>query len=443
MPVDPRSFGKRLGTLERALSWSFGTDLAGKLAVLATTVIAVRALAPLSFGQFVGLSATAFLAAWIWDAGVASVVERGFAARRITLRGALHRALRLRLILLPVWLLAMITGALIIGRDHPVPVAVVVSFGAASFLFSTHALILALLRGDLRFASAGMAMASGRWFTAALSVLAVLPLGLHPAMLVLAVAMVAGELLTLALATIALARQPAFREDVNYKDAAVVTLKAALPFNLNGLLITAYNRLDVVILGALASAQQLGLYAPASRIQDALMLITSSLGVIAFPLISAASARGQSDVVQTLVRRLIAIGLAISIPVAVLMTVMAPVAIRMVLGSDYIGAVTATRILVWTLPFMAVSAPLLSALAGSGNASQTTKVFAAAFLTAIVLHLSLDWWWGATGGAVASFAREPVALLVLIVIVTRLGLLNRTDQMTNLKTGLAGVEVRQ
>jgi O-antigen/teichoic acid export membrane protein len=255
--------------------------------------------------------------------------------------------------------------------------------------------------------------------------------------------MVAGELLTLTLAIFTLARRPAFHEVGNYGDAARVTLKAALPFNLNGLLITAYNRLDVVVLGALASAQQLGMYAPASRIQDALMLITSSLGVIAFPLVSAASARGRSDEVRGLVRRLVIIGLAISIPVAVVMTLLAPIAIRTILGADYVGAVTPTRILVWSLPFMAVSAPLLSALAGSGHAGETTKVFAAAFLTAIALHLSLDWWWGATGGAVASFVREPVALLVVVVIVIRLGLLNRVDYGANLKTGFASLEAGQ
>jgi len=132
---------------------------------------------------------------------------------------------------------------------------------------------------------------------------------------------------------------------------------------------------------------------------------------------------GWDEVARQLTVRLIKIGLVIAVPMAAATFVVAPSLIQAVLGPGYAGAVAPTRILVWFLPFAAVEAPLLGALAGSGHASDTTKVFAATFATAIAMHLCLDWWLGATGGAIASLSRDPVGLAVTFVLARRAGLI--------------------
>jgi O-antigen/teichoic acid export membrane protein len=128
---------------------------------------------------------------------------------------------------------------------------------------------------------------------------------------------------------------------------------------------------------------------------------------------------------RRLVRYLIVLGLIIAIPAAAVATLLTPLAIQVVLGPGYEGAVTATRILIWSLPLIAIQVPLLAALGATGRAAETTKVYAAATVAALAMHFSLDWWWGATGGAVASLSREPIALFVLLVLVRNEGFFSR------------------
>jgi O-antigen/teichoic acid export membrane protein len=273
----------------------------------------------------------------------------------------------------------------------------------------------------MRFAAAGISVGAGRWITALVS-LAAFPASPTTRLSILGGAFMAGEGLTLVLAAIA-AREPR-NEAENNRDRRL-TLSRALPFALNSLLGMAYNRFDVVILAALSTAVQLSLYAPASRIQDALYLIPSTIGVVSLPAVASVWSRSKSlDEVRHLTHRLLVLGGFISLPVTALVFVFAPALIQVVLGAEYAGAVGPTRVIVFFLPFACLQAPLLGALAGMGRARDTTKVFAMTFLTAIIMHASLDWWWGATGAAVASLARDPVALIVVVLLARRHGLLS-------------------
>ena len=111
-----------------------------------------------------------------------------------------------------------------------------------------------------------------------------------------------------------------------------------------------------------------------------------------------------------------------------LIFVFAPIVIDVALGSAYDAAVTPTRILIWFLPFGALTAPLLAVLAGSGRAGDTTRVFATAFGIGIGLQFALDWRWGAEGAATASLLRDPAALAVSAVLAARAGLIGATGQ---------------
>ncbi|MFN8556267.1 MAG: hypothetical protein U0531_02590 [Dehalococcoidia bacterium] len=156
-------------TLLSALLWTLSGDLLSKVAVLATTLIAVRGLAPTHFGQFIGFSATAVLAASLWDAGVSTLLTREVAAGGLPARAAVLRTARLRLLTLPLWLLVFVVGAAVLTRGRPVSAAGLLAWAAASLAFGCHSVPLALLRGRLRFRAAGLTLLAGRLLTAALS----------------------------------------------------------------------------------------------------------------------------------------------------------------------------------------------------------------------------------------------------------------------------------
>jgi len=266
-------------------------------------------------------------------------------------------------------------------------------------------------------------MAAGRWLAAAMSALALPSVGLMHGLGWLAFAVFAGELLTFGFATTAVVLGGNGWEHCGNHE--VLTFRGALPFAANSILAISYNRFDVVIMAALSSVQQLAMYAPASRIQDALHLLPGTLGAVATPLIAQAnrmSCPGRD--VSRLVRRLIALGLAVAIPAAVLIYLLTPQIIRIGFGPDYEGAIVSTRILIWFLPLAVIAAPLLSALASTGHAPDTTKVFAITFAVAMTMHVALDWRWGATGAAVASLSRDPFGTLAAWLLARRAHLLS-------------------
>jgi O-antigen/teichoic acid export membrane protein len=418
--------------LVRPFLWTLTGDAASKIAILLTSLVAVRSLPPVEFGVYLGLAATTILAASMWDLGVSSVVTRELAAQRTTTRRALARSAALRARALPIWALSFSVGATILARSGEASAFALVAFGAASLVFATHTITLSVLRAHLQFRPAAAALAAGRWTTAALSLLALPTVGLDDGLLVLAFALLAGEATTLIASIGAIASHARAGSDGRSAlgpGTSTIGFRVAFPFAANSVLNLAYNRFDIIVLAALSTPQQLGLYAPASRIQDALYLVPVVISTIGLPLVARMwqSGRG-AEATRALLRTMMVLGVVLSLPATILVFVYAEDLISLVLGQDYVGASTATRILIWFLPFAALTSPLIVALAGADRASDTTRIFLAAFLVAMTMHASLDWWWGATGAAVASLSREPAALLVALFYARAAGLLGRWGQ---------------
>lgn len=403
--------------LVKPVAWLMSGDALSKLALLITTVVAARAMSPLDFGRYIGLWATAVVAAALWDAGVSTLVTREVAAGRAGVGRVLARAARLRVVTLVVWVAVFAVGVtVVLGGSGGGWVAV--AFAGASLVFGVNTLLLAILRGQVRFRAAGMTQASGRLVSALLVLLLIPGIDQQRAFLLFGVLGLVGELVTLGVSVVLLVRYP---HAVVAAGSDRVTLRESLPFAANTLLSTIYNRLDVIIVPALAGSAQLALYAPASRIQDVLYLVPFALGAAALPLLSRV---GQSTAeVDRTTRRLLALGLLIALPVTLFTFVFSRGILIAALGGDYSEATTATRILVWFLPLAVIQAPLFAALISVGRAADTTRIIAATFAAAIVMHIALDPTWGATGGAIASLSRDVVAAPLAVLAARRAGLL--------------------
>jgi O-antigen/teichoic acid export membrane protein len=332
-----------------------------------------------------------------------------------------------------------------IARDGDLPTGAILCFAAASLCAGSGAIALAMLNARLRFRESSGAIAIGRWVTAAVSLAGLPAVALIRGPVAFAAAVLAGEAATMGASWVAAAIRVTRAGGSDEREAetgapgaavgkgaAGLNLRRALPYAANGILAVLYNRFDVVILAGLSSVSQLAFYAPASRIQDALYLLPNALGTVAFPLVAAErlGARGSGR----LMTRFSLLGLALAIPATAACFVLMPAIIRVVLGPGYAGAVTPTRILIWFLPISAVSSPMLAALAGSNRASDTTRIFAVTAGVALAMHLALDHWLGAVGGAIASLSREPATLGIAWMLARRAGLFGRP-------TGLAPEEV--
>jgi O-antigen/teichoic acid export membrane protein len=406
----------------RAIAWTGGGDLLGKIALGGLTAIAGRRLGQQDFAIMVGLIASGVLAAAVWDLGVSTLLTREVAAGRIDIAGGIRQSGWLRV--QSVWLWAgvyFVSAFILLGAGSSYAVEVTL-FGASSLLSAISILPLAAARAHGRYRQASTCIAIGR----SVSFLAALPALILPkhALLWMGLALAAGELAVLILATL-LARGLSGATTAA-PDRRVLTIRRALPLAVNSMLATAYNRYDVVLLPALASLGQLAAYAPASRVQDVLFLIPSAMTVVAIPHLSRVFGMTNSPAeVGRSVKRFIGLGLVVSVPVAALCYLFASTLLAVFLGPHFSDSATSLRILVWFLPFAAVEAPIIAGLIAVNRAGQTTSIFIGTFSTALICHLLLDHRFGAVGASWASLVRDPAGLAIGVLLAHRYGLFNR------------------
>lgn len=409
----------------RALSWTGGGDLLGKVALGGLTAVAGRGLSPRDFAIFVGLVASGVLAAAVWDLGASTLLSREVAASRASASDAMRQAAVFRLRTCWVWLVIFVPTVFVLIGAGASQAPAIAGIGIGSILSAISILPLAAARARGYYPQASACLATGR----ATSLAAVIPMFVFRppnALLWLGTALALGELVVLVFSVVLLRRSAHFPVAINKGGGAIITFRKAVPLAVNSMLATAYNRYDVILLPALASLGQLAAYAPASRVQDVLFLIPSAFTVVATPHLSRLFGRTNTpEETGRAMRRFIAVGLAVALPVSALCFIFADSLLVVFLGPHYGAAVPSVRILVWFLPFATVEAPVIAALIAANRAGQTTVIFFVTFGAALILHLALDHRFGAVGASFASLVRDPVGLAVALILARRLGLLSR------------------
>jgi O-antigen/teichoic acid export membrane protein len=184
-------------------------------------------------------------------------------------------------------------------------------------------------------------------------------------------------------------------------------VRSAMPYAANTMVQTAYNRFDVVIVGALSSAPVLGIYAAASRAQDAMFLVPAAIATIALPL----AARSQRFLPA--MRPLLVMTAAGSVLTAVAATIGAPMLVPAVLGPAYVGSVLPIQVIAWSVPLVGITAILAAFLAGAGDPRWITAALFAALIVSGGSLVLLVPTFGAVGGSVAGVVREVPVLLIL------------------------------
>ena len=213
----------------------------------------------------------------------------------------------------------------------------------------------------------------------------------------------AGETVTLVLAVVSL-----MPESPGPRGVGHLSYRRALPYAANTFLAYIYNRLDVLIVGALAGPSALAAYAPASRVQDAMLALPGAVTTVMAPEVARRAHSGDEEV-RRLARRVAVRGFGAGVAISACLWLIAPALIVLLLGPAYEPSVGPTRVLIWFLPFAMVTSSALGYLIGTGRGRATTALFAISFGVSIGMHLSLDWWAGAMGAAVASLSRDPAS----------------------------------
>lgn len=195
-------------------------------------------------------------------------------------------------------------------------------------------------------------------------------------------------------------------------------LRGAGPLALLSVLGLVNYRLDVVLLGALAGARDVGIYAVATRFVDALLPLASFFVAASFPALSAGASLPRADR-QRRARRAAEFLLLSSLPMVVGGCVFAPALVHGVAGPAYADAVLPLRLLLASVPLSYLSTFLVFMLIAADEQRRVMPLMIASIVLNLVLNVALIPRYGYDAPAVATLASELVGAIALVAVVRR------------------------
>jgi O-antigen/teichoic acid export membrane protein len=398
--------------------WSAVAQIGVKLTTAGTAVLLALLLRPAQLGQATAATSLGLIFGVIYDAGFSTAVVRQLSSRAWGPGWTLTAALAWRRrALLPVAAATLAAAALSphLGGPGLAP-AVLVYALAASFA----SLGAALLNGVHRFRAATLFVVFGRGLgCASLGVDLATHRPTSPAVTVLLLTL--GEIVTAVGTFASFRRGVALAAVTGGHEAAGAegdAIRTALPFALSTFFTLVYNRADVYIVTVFAGTQVAGLYAPASQLQNALMVLPGIAGAAIIPV--GARLLSEHDRVGTawLLGASMRLSIALTIPVTAVLWVALPHFLSGLLGHSYAGSAGPARLLLFSLPLLAVEIPLVSILTAASPKSAST-VYGIGLIVCVAAHALLDRQFGPTGAAFAALSREPAMLLGAVLALRR------------------------
>jgi len=196
-------------------------------------------------------------------------------------------------------------------------------------------------------------------------------------------------------------------DDLGHED---LELRRVAPFVLIGLTNAGFFRIDALLLPILSTPSTAGVYASAYRMLGPFSIVDHGLGAVLYTRLAQ---EGQGREWKRLRRKgVLYYSLAI-LPVAAVAFAAMPAIIRLVFGSDFLGAITPARLLLLSLVPKALYWPSAFALNAAGREVTVCKVFCVGLIVDVALILVLAPALGAAGAAIAWIVAETVVMVGL------------------------------
>jgi O-antigen/teichoic acid export membrane protein len=374
-----------------------GTDAAAKAAVFLALVVAARVLGPNGFGEFVLVYTAAQLAALVADMGLTTLVLRQGARS-----GRMHQA--------SLWTAV----ALNVGASLVCALGLV---GAFSVLHPSSTSLAAIYVPTLLLLTVttsleGAAIAARRPVRVATSRLAgnscvlgltIVLLSVRPAPELVAVSFLVGgivKLACIAASTRSLVPGIAVRPRL-----AAPLLRRGAPFYGSAMAAFAYQRVDVLLLGALAGVAVAGEYSAAYRILDGTFLLPIAVVAAFFPSWTArrrrdGATRGASSVVPILV--------CIGVLVGVELVLARGLIVELLFGDEYASAAPVLAILALSVPLFYANIALVWIAYSRGRERRVAALGVVALISNVTLNIVLIPVLDGVGAAIATVVAETV-----------------------------------
>lgn len=412
----PRVNGKLKRALARQFVWVSGGRIVAALLQAASLILVSRLLPVSDFGHLAAFLGVTTLVQVIIDFGVGTLVTRERAAKPDNpVVAAALRFTNVSSMALTAILLLGLSGAALVFSDaywQMLPLAV---WAAAERNADTR-LSVAFADGDVQINVINLL--SRR--TLALIMFVVATAFDVPPILAFSLSAALAAMGSATFAQRWVRRRVANSREVGFSEV----LRMARPYWVTGIATQARN-LDVVVVGALAGATQVGLYSSGSRLVSPLRILPQSLATILLP----ASARTQQSAraLWSLLRLTVVVVAGMSLVYAAIWFAV-PFFVDDVLGSAYSEATPVIRIIVAGLPLAATVSMLNSILQGRARSKDVAMASSSTTVACLIGIAVVAPFYGAVGAATVLTLSFAIQVAILLRPVHRMLIESRTDQ---------------
>jgi O-antigen/teichoic acid export membrane protein len=398
---------------ENAL-WLFSATTAQKIIAFLAFTLAARLVGPFVTGEYFYAVAVTSTFVIIGDLGMTPVIIRAIASGAEEGRRLLGAALRFKLILIPVAILA----SLAFVAWSRASAAIAMTTGIACLVMaadSIHLVLYGALRGQQKLHYEATGMFVGQILTGIAAVSAAyLGFGAPG----LATALLMGSVWNVAWATIQSNLRTATALPPTRADMRML-IHQAIPFALAGIFVKVYSYLDSLVLKAFHGEVAVGTYAVAYKVTYAFQFIPLVFIAALFPAMSAVYAAGDRERLKSVYAGSLRLMAMVGAPVAAGLSAIAPRFIPTVYGLDFLGSVAPMAILPWVLLPIFIDFPIGSLLNASHRAHWKTAAMGGCMVVNAALNALLVPLYGPVGAAWASVGSFSLLMVFGILFTWR------------------------
>ncbi len=198
-------------------------------------------------------------------------------------------------------------------------------------------------------------------------------------------------------------------------------MAVALPMMFGGLSQIAMNRTDVLVLGALANLEAVGLYGAAARIAAVNVFVLGAVNQLAAPMMARAFHGGRTRQVGAILRRAMLWSALGSLPLFLAMVLFPGTLIGLAFGPEFVGGAGVLRILAFGQFVNAATGPVGFALLMTGRERAFAATTAAVAVATVAGSLLAVPAFGAVGAAVVTAASVAILNLSQLLLVLKRG----------------------
>ncbi len=196
-------------------------------------------------------------------------------------------------------------------------------------------------------------------------------------------------------------------------------LKAALPMLIYGGAQIILGHIDIVMLGVMRGADEVGLYAAANRLSFVLVYVMMAFSSILAPVVARANVNGEHEKLQKIITKIVRGSFLAALPIGLIM-IFAGQHILIIFGREFVASQPALIILAaGRLADIALGANSPLILSMTGHERVVSNVFLIVILVNVILNALLISQFGIEGAAIATVASLVLAKMVLSIYASK------------------------